>query len=137
MFGPVRGEWPDESWKGWWGPNPPYHCDVFVLTHYARAPLAMEGGTTFHFVTDGIEAALDRARAAAGGGDVRIGGGVETVRQYLSAQLIDELHLPIAPLLLGEGEHLFTGLDLPGLGYTVTDNVQGEKALHVTVTKSG
>lgn len=136
MFGPVRGPWPDESWKGWWGDNPPYHCDVFVLTHYARPALAMEGGTTFHFVTDGIEAALERAKAAAAGKDVRIGGGVDTIRQYLAAGLIDELHLAVAPALLGEGENLFAGLNLPALGYAVTDNVQGEKALHVTITRS-
>ena len=115
MFGPVRGPWPDDSWKGWWGKSPPYHVPVFVLTHHPRAPLTMEGGTTFHFVTEGIEAALERAREAAGGKDVRIGGGVATVRQYLEARLIDELRLAIAPVLLGGGENLFAGLDLPAL----------------------
>ena len=106
MFGPVRGPWPDDSWKGWWGEEPPYHVPVFVLTHHARAPLAMKGGTEFRFVTGGIHAALEQARAAAGGRDVRLGGGVSTIRQYLSAGLIDELHLVVAPVLLGSGEHL-------------------------------
>src|SRR2546429_1323680 len=113
MFGPIRGEW-DEEWSGWWGPEPPYHAPVFVLTHHAHAPIEMEGGTTFHFVTDGIEAALDRARAAAGDKDVRVGGGVATVRQYLQARLLDELHLAFSPVLLGAGENLFAGIDLPG-----------------------
>ena len=107
MFGPVRGPWPDESWKGWWGDTPPYHCDVFVLTHHARAPLSMDGGTTFHFVTDGIEAALAKAKDAADGKDVRVGGGAATIRQYLRAGLVDEMHLAISPVLLGRGEHLF------------------------------
>ena len=131
MFGPVRGPWPDESWRGWWGDEPPYHTPVFVLTHHARAPLAMAGGTTFHFVTGGIHAALEQARAAAGGGDVRLGGGVATLRQYLGAGLIDELHLAVGPVLLGAGEALFQGLDLPALGYECTGQFAGERASHV------
>ena len=137
MFGPVRGPWPDESWKGWWGANPPYHCPVYVLTHYARAPVAMEGGTTFHFVTDGIEAALKRATEAAGGKDVRIGGGVATIRQYLQARLIDEMHLGLSPQLLGSGEHLLNGIDLPKLGYQVAEHVPSEKVTHVVIAKRG
>jgi dihydrofolate reductase len=135
MFGPIRGEWPDESWKGWWGANPPYHVPVFVLTHYPRAPLVMEGGTTFHFVTDGIQSALAQARDAAGGKDIRVGGGVATLRQYLSAGLIDEMHLAVAPVFLGTGENLFAGLDLPALGYTCTERVSTPAATHLTVTK--
>jgi dihydrofolate reductase len=135
MFGPVRGPWPDGEWKGWWGEEPPYHVPVFVLTHHERPPLEMAGGTIFHFVTGGIEAALDRARAAAGDRDVRIGGGAATVRQYLEARLIDELHLALAPVLLGGGEPLFAGLDLPALGYQVTDQVASEAALHVVIVK--
>jgi dihydrofolate reductase len=135
MFGPVRGPWPDESWKGWWGEEPPYRCPVFVLTHHARPPLAMKGGTVFHFVTDGIEAALDRAREAAGGKDVRIGGGAATIRQYLQAGLIEELRLAIAPVLLGAGENLFAGLDLPALGYQVTAHEASEAATHVVMTR--
>jgi dihydrofolate reductase len=131
MFGPVRGPWPDENWKGWWGEEPPYHTPVFVLTHHARAPLKMAGGTEFHFVTDGIHSALAQATAAAGGRDVRIGGGVATVRQYLRAALIDELHLAIRPVLLGSGEHLLNGLDLPALGYECAKHVAGERATHV------
>jgi dihydrofolate reductase len=131
MFGPVRGPWPDESWRGWWGEEPPYHTPVFVLTHHARAPLAMAGGTTFHFVTEGIHAALERARAAAGGADVRVGGGVATLRQYLGAGLIDELHLAVRPVLLGAGEPLFQGLDLPALGYECASQFAGERASHV------
>jgi len=130
MFGPVRGPWPDENWKGWWGEEPPYHCDVFVLTHHARQPLTMMGGTTFHFITEGIEAALARAKQAAAGKDVRIGGGVATVRQYLKARLIDELHLPQRPVLQGRGESLFVGLDLKALGYEVEKSVAGERATH-------
>src|SRR6187397_1492998 len=114
MFGPVRGPWPDEDWKGWWGEEPPYHCPVFVLTHHPRPSLEMDGGTVFHFVTDGIEAALDQARAVAQGKDVRIGGGAATIRQYLRAGLLDEIHLAISPVLLGQGESLFEGIDLPG-----------------------
>jgi dihydrofolate reductase len=137
MFSPVRGPWPDESWKGWWGDNPPYHVPVFVLTHHARAPLAMEGGTTFHFVTDGIEAALKRAKEAAGGKDVRIGGGAATIRAYLQAGLIDEMHVAISPVLLGSGEALFAGIDLPKLGYERSEHVPSEKATHVVIKKRG
>lgn len=137
MFGPVRGPWPDESWKGWWGDEPPYHVPVFVLTHHARPSLTMAGGTTFHFVTEGIHAALEQARAAAGGLDVRLGGGVEVVRQYLQAGLIDELHLAVRPVLLGRGENLFKDLDLPALGYACTDSVAGERAMHVTLRRGG
>jgi dihydrofolate reductase len=137
MFGPIRGDWPDESWKGWWGDNPPYHTPVFVLTHHARASITMEGGTTFHFVTGGIDEALDRARQAAGGMDVRLGGGVATIRQYLNAGLIDELHLAISPALLGAGEHLLEGIDLPKLGYRCTEFVASANATHVVVAKAG
>jgi len=135
MFGPVRGPWPDDSWKGWWGDNPPYHEPVFVLTHHARAPIAMEGGTTFHFVTDGIEAALKRANEAAGVRDIRLGGGVATIRQYLLAGLVDEMHLALSPVILGSGEHLLSGLDLAKLGYEVTEHVPTEAATHVVLTK--
>jgi dihydrofolate reductase len=135
MFGPVRGPWPDESWKGWWGEEPPYHAPVFVLTHHPRQPLRMAGGTEFHFVTTGIHAALDRARAAAGDKDVRVGGGVATVRQYLQAGLIDEMHLAVRPVLLGTGEHLLSGLDLRAMGYVCTGHVAGERATHVFLNK--
>ena len=135
MFGPVRGPWPDGSWKGWWGPNPPYHVPVFVLTHHARPPLEMEGGTTFHFVTSGIEAALKAAKAAAGDKDVRIGGGVATIRQYLQAGLVDEMHLAIAPVLLGDGEALLSGVYLIRLGYQVTKHVPSAAATHILITK--
>jgi len=131
MFGPVRGSWPDENWKGWWGDEPPYHVPVFVLTHHARAPLTMQGGTTFHFVTGGIHEALALARDAAGGRDVRVGGGVATVREYLKAGLLDELHLAVRPVLLGKGEALFEGLDLPALGYSCERQVAGERATHM------
>jgi dihydrofolate reductase len=133
MFGPIRGPWPDLDWKGWWGNNPPYHVPVFVLSHHARAPIQMEGGTTFHFVTGGIHEALDRAREAAKGMDVRIGGGVATVQQYLRAGLINELHIAISPILLGAGEHLFDGIDLPALGYQCVQFVGTEKATHVVL----
>ncbi len=135
MFGPVRGPWPDESWKGWWGDNPPYHVPVFVLTHHPRASIVMSGGTTFHFVTDGMHAALERAREAAGPLDVRLGGGVATVREYLSAGLVDDMHLAISPVLLGSGEHLLAGLDLPRLGYQRTEHVPTPNATHVVVTR--
>ena len=135
MFGPVRGPWPDESWKGWWGEEPPYHVPVFVLTHHARAPLKMKGGTEFRFVTEGIHAALEKARAAAGSKDVRVGGGTSTIRQYLSAGLIDELHLAVRPVLLGRGENLFEGLDLRALGYQCAKSVMGERAMHVFLSK--
>ncbi|HTH96152.1 MAG TPA: dihydrofolate reductase family protein [Stellaceae bacterium] len=135
MFGPVRGPWPDESWKGWWGDNPPYHAPTFVLTRHARAPIVMEGGTTFHFVTGGVEEALVRAKAAAGDLDVKIGGGVSTVRQYLQAGLIDELHLVISPVVLGRGEALFSGIDLDALGFHVAESVAGERGTHVTLRR--
>src|SRR6202453_1947523 len=135
MFGPIRGEWPDDSWKGWWGDNPPYHAPTFILTHHARAPIVMEGGTTFHFVTDGIEAALAQAKAAAGDLDVKIGGGVSTVRQYLLAGAIDELHLAQSPVVLGRGESLFAGIDLPDLGYLVTEVVPTELATHIVLAR--
>jgi len=135
MFGPIRGPWPDDAWKGWWGPNPPFHTPVFVLTHHARSPIPMDGGTTFHFVTDGIHRALERAAEAAGRKDVRLGGGVATIRQYLEARLIDEMHLAVSSALLGSGEHLFAGIDLPGLGYRCTQRVVGENATHYIVVK--
>jgi dihydrofolate reductase len=136
MFGPVRGAWPDETWKGWWGNNPPYHCDVFVLTHHARKPVQMEGGTTFHFVTDGIRAAMDRAQAAAKDMDVRIGGGVDTIRQYLKAGLIDEMHIAVSPVLLGAGEQLFAaGINLRTLGFTQVEYVSTPKAAHYVLRK--
>jgi dihydrofolate reductase len=135
MFGPVRGPWTDDRWKGWWGENPPYHVPVFVLTHHARAPITMAGGTTFHFVTDGIHVALERAREAAQGRDVRLGGGVATIRQYLAAGLIDEIHLVISPVLLGRGEHLLAGIDAVGLGYECTEHASTDHATHVVLTK--
>ena len=135
MFGPVRGPWPDDSWKGWWGDTPPYHVPVFVLTHYPRPDLVMEGGTTFHFVTDGPEAALARAKDAARGKDVRIGGGVSVIRQYLALSRIDEMHLAVSPVLLGEGENLFAGLDLHKLGYAPSTTAPGEGALHVIIRR--
>lgn len=135
MFGPIRGDWPDEEWRGWWGENPPYHAPTFILTHHARVPIVMEGGTTFHFVTDGIESALAQARAAAGHLDVKIGGGVATVRQYLLAGAIDEMHLVVSPIVLGRGESLFAGIDLPGLGYRITEVVPSERATHLVLTR--
>lgn len=135
MFGPGRGEWRDDGWKGWWGDNPPYHAPTFILTHHPRPPLVMEGGTTFHFVSDGVEAALVRARAAAGDRDVKIGGGVSTVRQYLLAGAIDELHLALSPVVLGRGEALFAGVDLPALGYRVAEAVPTERATHVVLSR--
>lgn len=135
MFGPIRGAWKDEAWKGWWGPNPPYHVPVFVLTHHPRRPLVMEGGTVFHFITDGIEAALQAAKAASGGKDVRLGGGVATIRQYLEANLVDEMHLVISPILLGAGEHLFAGLDLAKLGFLVAEHVPSAAATHVVLVR--
>lgn len=135
MFGPVRGPWPDDTWKGWWGDNPPYHCPVFVLTNHPRAPITMAGGTTFHFVTEGIGAALGRATEAAQDQDVRLGGGVATIQQYLRAGLIDEMHLAIAPTLLGSGEHLLAGIDAPKLGYQRTEHVPTPNATHVVLTR--
>jgi len=135
MFGPLRGPWSDDAWKGWWGENPPYHVPVFVLTHHARAPITMEGGTTFHFVTDGIHAALERAQEVAQGRDIRLGGGVATIRQYLTAGLIDELHLVIAPVLLGRGEPLLAGIDTVGLGYKCTEHASSDLATHIVLAK--
>ena len=136
MFGPVRGAWPDDAWKGWWGDEPPYHVPVFVLTHHARPSFETAGGTTFHFVTDGIEAALRRAREAAGAKDIRIGGGVATIREYLQAGHVDELHLAISPVLLGAGEHLLGGIDLHALGYRVAEHVPTEAATHVVLARA-
>jgi dihydrofolate reductase len=135
MFGPIRGPWPDESWKGWWGDEPPYHTPVFVLTHHPRAPIPMKGGTEFRFVTDGIPAALEQAKAAAGDRDVRLGGGVATIRQFLRAGLVDELHLAIRPVLLGTGEHLLHDIDMRALGYECWKSVAGERATHVYLGK--
>ena len=135
MFGPIRGPWPDMEWKGWWGDNPPYHVPVFVLTNHARPSLEMEGGTTFHFVTGGIHEALDRAREAAGGKDVRIGGGPNTIQQYLRESLIDELHIAISPILLGRGELLFDGVDLRSLGYACERSVSSDNATHVILQR--
>jgi dihydrofolate reductase len=135
MFGPVRGDWPDDSWKGWWRDEPPYHVPVFVLTHYPRAPLVMKGGTTFYFVTDGIESAYAQAVQAANGKDVRLGGGVATVREYLQAGLVDEMHLAISPVVLGSGENLFSGLDLAALGFSCAEHVPTEAATHVVLRK--
>jgi dihydrofolate reductase len=135
MFGPIRGAWPDDKWKGWWNDNPPYHTQVFILTHYPRASIQMEGGTTFHFVTDGIQTALSRAREAAAGLDVRIGGGPGTIRQYLQAGLVDQLHLAISPVVLGSGENLLAGIDLLKLGYKCTEHVASPAAMHVVLTK--
>jgi dihydrofolate reductase len=135
MFGPIRGDWPDGNWKGWWGDNPPYHVPVFVLTHHARAPIEMAGGTTFHFVTEGIRAALDRARGSAAGMDVRIGGGADTIRQYLCEGFVDELHVAVAPVLLGRGERLFKGVDMRALGYECVESVGSQKATHVVLRR--
>lgn len=135
MFGPVRGPWPDDAWRGWWGDDPPFHTPVFVLTHHARPPVRMAGGTTFHFVTAGIHAALEQATAAAGGQDVRLGGGVATVRQYLEARLVDELHVAVTPHLLGAGEHLWAGLDLPALGYRCVEHVPSPRATHLVCAR--
>ena len=135
MFGPVRGPWPDDNWKGWWGDEPPYHTQVFVLTHHPRPPLAMKGGTEFRFVTGGIDEALERAKEAAGDQDVRVGGGVSTIRQFLRAGVIDDLHLVVRPLLLGSGEPLYAGIDLPALGYECAKHVVGNRAMHVFLRK--
>ena len=135
MFGPSRGPWPDDGWRGWWGENPVYHVPVFVLTNHAREPLVMEGGTTFHFVTQGPVAALERAREAAGAKDVRLGGGVDVIRQYLRLRLVDEMHLAIAPVLLGAGERLFDGVDLPALGYACTKHQASAQATHVVLSR--
>ena len=135
MFGPVRGPWPDDTWKGWWGDEPPYHVPTFVLTHHPRKSVEMKGGTSFHFVTEGIHSALQRAKDAANGRDVRIGGGVATIRQYLRARLIDELHLAFRPILMGSGENLVAGVDMPALGYRCTQNISTEQAMHVVLAK--
>jgi dihydrofolate reductase len=135
MFGPIRGPWPDHEWKGWWGPEPPYHVPVFVLTNHPREPLEMKGGTIFYFITDGIESALEKAKAAANGKDIRIGGGVSTVRQFLQAGHIDEIQLTLSPVLLGSGEHLFEGLDLLALGFNEVEKIKGENAMHVVLRK--
>ncbi|MCU6499278.1 dihydrofolate reductase family protein [Rugamonas sp. A1-17] len=136
MFGPVRGPWPDESWKGWWGEEPPYHVPVYVLTHHPRAPLVMKGGTTFYFVTDGIESALAQAKQAANGKDVRLGGGVATIHEYLRAGLVDEMHLAISPVVLGSGESLFAGLDLASMGFQCVEHVPTAAATHVVLRKN-
>jgi dihydrofolate reductase len=136
MFGPIRGPWPDDAWKGWWGANPPYHVPTFVLTHHARPSITMEGGTTFHFVTDGIHAALERATAAANGKDVRVGGGAATIQQYLRAGLVDEMHLAIAPVILGSGELLLAGLNLRAMGYSCREFVPGTNATHVVLARA-
>ena len=136
MFGPIRGPWTDDTWKGWWGDNPPYHTPVFVLTHHAREPVVMQGGTTFHFVTDGIQSALRKALAAAGDRDVRIGGGMATIQQYLRAGLIDEMHLAITPVVLGSGERLFADVNLLDLGYRCSEHVSTPKATHIVLARS-
>ena len=135
MFGPIRGPWPDDTWKGWWGDNPPYHTPVFVLTHHPRESITMSGSTQFYFVTDGIHAALQRAADAARGKDVRVGGGVATIQQYLRAGLVDEMHLAISPVLLGSGEQLLAGIDLPKLGYQCTEHASTPNAMHVVLTR--
>jgi dihydrofolate reductase len=137
MFGPVRGPWPDTNWKGWWGDNPPYHTPVFILTNHPREPIAMDGGTTFHFVSDGIYSALERAADAANGMDVRLGGGVATIRQYLRAGLVDEMHVAIAPILLGSGESLLSGIDMLSLGYRCVEHVATQSAAHMILKKTG
>jgi dihydrofolate reductase len=136
MFGPIRGSWPDDTWQGWWGDTPPYHTDVFVLTHYPRKGIVMAGGTTFHFVTEGIHSALERAQKAAGGLDVRVGGGVSTVRQFMQERLVDELHIAIAPILLGSGESLFAGMNVAALGYKCIQHVPTENATHIVLAKT-
>ncbi len=135
MFGPIRGDWPDDNWKGWWGENPPYHVPVYVLTHHEREPVIMKGGTTFHFVTEGVDATLEQAKKAANGKDIRIGGGVSTIRQFLEKSYIDELHLVVSPRFLGTGEHLFSGIDMVGLGYNNIKTTMGELATHLTISK--
>lgn len=135
MFGPIRGPWPDNEWRGWWGENPPYHTPVYVLTHHKRDPLEMEGGTIFNFITDGIESALKKAKEAAKGKDVRIGGGVQVIREYLKAGLIDELHLVYSPVLLGSGENLFSGIDMSELGFSVLEKADTPDATHVVLSR--
>lgn len=135
MFGPVRGEWADDQWKGWWGTNPPYHAPTFILTNHPRASIEMEGGTVFHFVTEGIEVAMQRARQAAGELDIKIGGGVDTVRQYIRAGHVDEIHYAVSPVVLGRGEPVFDGIDLRGMGYKVTEHVATEMATHIVLSR--
>jgi dihydrofolate reductase len=135
MFGPVHGPWPDENWQGWWGKNPPYHTPVFVLTHYPRSAIVMEGSTTFHFISGGIDMALHEAFAAANGQDVRLGGGVATIRQYLQAGLVDEMHLAVTPVVLGEGENLLSGLNLTALGYQVSEHINSPLVSHIVLLK--
>lgn len=135
MFGPVRGEWPDDTWKGWWGDNPPFHTDVFVLTNHTRSPIGMAGGTTFHFVTDGIRAALERAKASAGERDIRIGGGVDTIRQFLQAGLVDEMHLAVSPVVMGKGENLLAGIDLPACGLTRVERTVSPRVTHYVLSR--
>lgn len=135
MFGPIRGDWPDDVWKGWWGDNPPYHAPTYILTHHARPPLVMQGGTTFHFVTDGPEVALSMARAAARDLDIKIGGGVSTVRQYLEMGAVDDMHLAVSPVVLGRGEALFADIDLPSLGYRITETASTPRATHLVFTR--
>jgi dihydrofolate reductase len=135
MFGPIRGDWPDDSWKGWWGDTPPYHCPVFVLTHHPRDSFEMDGGTTFHFVTEGIEAALDRAKAAAGDLDIRLGGGADTIKQYMRAGLLDSAHIAIVPVLLGDGERLLDDLGDASGRYVCTEWVGTPKVTHAVLTR--
>ncbi len=135
MFGPIRGDWLDDAWKGWWGDDPPYHAPTYILTHHPRESIVMEGGTVFHFVTDGIDSALRQARAAAGDLDVKIGGGVSTVRQYLQAGAIDEMHYVVSPVVLGQGEAMFAGIDLPAMGYRMTEHATTPKAMHVVMSR--
>lgn len=136
MFGPIRGPWHDDSWKGWWGDDPPFHAPVFVLTNHAREPILMSGGTTFHFVTSGIHSALEQAAAAAEGRDIRLGGGVRTIQQYLRDGLVDELHLAVSPVLLGSGENLFAGIDLRELGYAAKQHVASANVTHVLIGRA-
>jgi dihydrofolate reductase len=135
MFGPIRGQWKDEEWKGWWGEDPPFHTPVFVLTHYPRNPIEMKGGTTFYFVSDGVKEALDAAKKLAGGKDIRVGGGVSTIRQFLQSGYIDEIHLAFSPIFLGQGGNLFTGIDFQKLGFTKINKINGEGATHITLTR--
>jgi dihydrofolate reductase len=135
MFGPIRGDWGEDDWRGWWGPEPPYHHPVFVLTHHPHEPIEMEGGTTFHFVDD-VGAALEQAFAAAGGADVRIGGGPATIQQYLRAGLVDWMHVAVVPTLLGGGERLFVD-DLGSLGYEVVEHVPSASVTHVALARKG
>jgi dihydrofolate reductase len=136
MFGPIRGNWPDDKWKGWWGEDPPFHVPVFVLTHHKRESISMKGGTTFHFVTQGINTALEEAKKVTGEKDIRIGGGVQTIRQFLLSGYVDEIHLALSPIFLGAGEHLFSGIDMSKLGYHEVQVLKGERAIHVLMMKN-